>query len=220
MSTYGSVVGVDNVTSLLTIRLGDITLQSGSLIITGFKTYDSTKPVTYTIEYLYQSTVYYYFSTTLSISQPKVFNTLTISQSSTTVYQPNNLSITISELSNGDILTFGTSDYTQYHQQSTNITNTTTTTWCSPSPNIINCNADNTITIISANNADMALELTQFNFIITNSPFVGKSNFFLSVYDSTGTYTKQNGSFVINVQHMNTINPSNITHTSSNPYFN
>lgn len=48
-TTYGTVIGFDILTSLLTIRLTDITASSNNLTITGFKNYPSTKPVTYTI---------------------------------------------------------------------------------------------------------------------------------------------------------------------------
>ena len=67
-------------------------------------------------------------------------------------------------------------DYTGY--QSVN----SSQNWCSPN-GIVNCNADGSISIVSSNNADPILKLTQFNFIIKNSPFVGKSTFLLTVYD-------------------------------------
>lgn len=48
-TTYGTIVGFESITSLLTIRLTDITIISNNLTISGFKTYMSTKPITYTI---------------------------------------------------------------------------------------------------------------------------------------------------------------------------
>lgn len=103
-------------------------------------------------------------------------------------------------------------DYTEF--QSVN----TSQNWCSPTV-IVNCNVDGSITIASSNNADQLLKLTQFNFIIKNSPFVGKSTFVVTVYDESKLYVKQNGSFMVNVQQMNFINPNSLTYTSSNPYF-
>lgn len=98
----------------------------------------------------------------------------------------------MTELQNNDILTYTTMDYTGYYQQ-------TNSTLCSPI-GVINCNADNSISIITANNADQILRLTKFNFIIKNSPFVGLSTFIVTVYDDTKLYIKQNSTFVINVQ--------------------
>jgi hypothetical protein len=94
-------------------------------------------------------------------------------------------------LQNNDILTYTTTDYTGYHL--------TNSTLCSPI-GVINCNADNSISIITANNADQILRLTKFNFIIKNSPFVGLSTFIVTVYDDTKLYIKQNSTFFINVQ--------------------
>ena len=152
-TTYGTIVSYDsNSTSLLTIRMNDITLLSSSLIITGFKTYQSTKPITYTIQILLQSTVYYFFTAVVSIPQPKQFNTLTISQNSSVVNQFDNLSVIISELQNNDILTYSTSSYSGYQ-------NVNNTAWCSPS-GIVSCNADSSVTFVSSSNADQVLKLT------------------------------------------------------------
>ena len=51
-TTYGTVISFDNLTSLLTIRMNDITTLTNTFTIIGFKTYISTKPITYTFEIL------------------------------------------------------------------------------------------------------------------------------------------------------------------------
>ncbi len=211
-TSYGTVLTFDTSTSLLTLKLNDTTAQSTTITLTGFKTYPSTKPITYTTELMYQTIVYYYFNSLIAIASPKQPTTLTTVSDSFTVYQLNNIILTLSELQNGDVIVISTNDYATAMTSSGNSSLLCTTT------TVVNCNIDGSVTVVGANNADMTLKLTQFAIVIRNSPFVGKSTFVLTVYDSTRLYVKQNGTFLTNVQQTNTISP--ITYTSTNPYFN
>jgi hypothetical protein len=96
ISSYGTVIGYNASTNLLQLRLADVTLQTQNITISGFKTYDSVQPVVYSYQLLYGSLVYFYYSQSIAVTNPKVISTLTIHQSSSIVYEFDLLTLTVS----------------------------------------------------------------------------------------------------------------------------
>lgn len=47
ISSYGNVIGYNMLTNILQLRLADVTLHTQNITISGFKTYDSVQPITY-----------------------------------------------------------------------------------------------------------------------------------------------------------------------------
>jgi hypothetical protein len=210
LSSYGSVVSYDNALSTLVLKLTDTTAKSRSLTITGFKTYQSTKPIVYTVELLYQDFVYFHFSSAVAIPNPKQVATIFVSTSSPVVYAINSVTMTLSELSVGDIITYSTSDYSNFLLPNL---------FSSCDSSIASCNIDGSLALVSVNNADAALQLTRLTFPLRNSHFLGKPTFSLTVFDSTRNYLKQITTFILDVSQMNYIPSEFISYASSNPYF-
>ena len=112
------------------------------------------------------------------------------------MYALNDVTLTLSELSAGDIITYETPDYSNYLLSSNS-------SLCTSS--VVTCNLDGSLTVGTVNNADAALKLTRFTFPVRNTPFVGKTVFNLTVYDSTKIYLKQKSTFTLDVSQMNLI---------------
>jgi hypothetical protein len=210
LSSYGTVVSYDTALSALVLKLTDTTAKSRSVTITGFKTYQSTKPIVYTVELLYQDVVYFHFSSAVAIPNPKKVATIFVSTSSPVVYAINSVTLTLSELSVGDIITYSTSDYSSFLLPNL---------FSSCDSSIANCNIDGSLALVSVNNADAALKLTRLSFPLRNSHFLGKPTFSLTVYDSTRNYPKQIATFTLDVSQMNIIPSQFVSYASSNPYF-
>lgn len=152
--------------------------------------------------------MYFYFSSTKAIPNPRQFSTLTVdSFSSQIVYSRNDVTLIISELGNGDNLIVSTTDYTGF----------LSTNQSSCSTGVISCNSDGSITVKTKNNYDPALKLTKFTFSLLNPSFTSSVIFTLQSYDSTSNYKKQTGTFSLSITQ--TLPLSNILYTSSNPYY-
>ncbi len=154
--------------------------------------------------------IYFHFSSSVAIPNPRQITKIISAFTSLIVYDLNQITLTLSDLSNQDIIVVNTTDYTDFL-----IYNPTTCT-----ASIILCNSDGTLTILANNNADLTLKLTRFTFNFRNSPYVGNSNISLSIFDSTKNYLKQKGSFILTVSQTNTLDSSYLSYTSSNPYYN
>ena len=96
ISSYGTVISYDTSSSILTLKLTDSTLQTNRIILDGFKTFLSTRPVVYSFQLLYQDIVYFYFSSTISVINPKEISKLSLTQGSNKAYSLNDLTMTIS----------------------------------------------------------------------------------------------------------------------------
>ena len=86
ISSYGTVVGYSMSTNILRLKLADVTLQTQNITISGFKTYETVQPIIYSYEFLYGNLVYFYYSQSIALTNPKVISTLTVQQTSAVVY--------------------------------------------------------------------------------------------------------------------------------------
>jgi hypothetical protein len=197
--TAGSFISFSSPT--LTFTSNQLT-NNASITIANLLTPSSLQPTTVSVQVIYQSTTYFYGSTSLTMTQLKQFSFASVTQSNQMVYAPVLTTITLSGLNNGDkvVLSAGYAGFYQVSQPN-----------CSSA--VVACGVSGVISIINAN----ALGTTSFIINSQNMGYVGQSQLNITSYDSAQNYAKL--SSLINLA-VTTPNVISITSNQTNPYLN
>jgi len=148
-SNYGTITGYDSATK--TIALSGIYSPTSNISIFGFKSYVSTKAFSIQVNFLYNGKVYFYYSQNLQMVTPKDIDYFSLSQNQQQVVYTNvTATMTISQLSPLDLITFTTNNYSGFYSS----------VQSSCSSSVIACNVNNTLTVNSPNNLNLAQSLT------------------------------------------------------------
>lgn len=170
------------------------------LTISGFLTYESTKPITLWGNLTYNNVVYFYFpGYDIAMTIPREISTFDFTQSNTIVGQSFRADIVMSGISTNDVIIIPTSYYALLQPN------------CSSN---CQCNANGLVVVTAANNYGPGL--TKISVNLMNNNYISVQTFNITTLSSSAVYLKQTKRVSINTQVTNVLN---ITSTQSNPYF-
>lgn len=170
------------------------------LTISGFLTYESTKPITLWGNLTYNGVVYFYFpGYDIAMTTPREIGTFQFTQSNAVVGQSFRADIVMSNISINDVVIIPTSHYAILQAN------------CSANSQ---CNANGEVVVLTINNYGPGL--TQISVNLMNNIYISVQTFNITILSPGAVYLKQTKQMSISTQVTNVLN---ISSTQNNPYF-